>query len=92
LPLICLPPGTGLLQSMSLRGGPFPPRNGLPSPTRHDSLKSGDFIRVTDAGFIFFFEIKDYQGEIRAHRSYPLVEDDEGCLKVPACKYHGKFG
>ena len=58
-------------------------------------VQSGDFVRITEAGFTFFL-IKDRQGEIRAHhnvcrhRAYPLVEQDSGKLSILSCKYHGK--
>ncbi|KAF5674677.1 cytochrome p450 oxidoreductase [Fusarium heterosporum] len=57
-------------------------------------VQSGDFLRITEAGFNFFL-IKDRQGEIRAHhnvcrhRAYPLVEEDSGKLSILSCKYHG---
>lgn len=58
-------------------------------------VESGEFLRITEAGFTFFL-IKDRQGEIRAHhnvcrhRAYPLVEKDAGKIAILACKYHGK--
>ncbi|POS81288.1 cytochrome P450 oxidoreductase [Diaporthe helianthi] len=56
--------------------------------------KTGDFLRITEAGFQFFL-IKDREGKINAfhnicrHRAYPIVERDCGTASVLACKYHG---
>ena len=57
--------------------------------------KSGQFLKITEAGFTFFL-IKDLQGEIRGHhnvcrhRAYPLVQKDSGQVSILACKYHGR--
>lgn len=56
--------------------------------------KTGDFVRITEAGFQFFL-IKDREGNINAfhnicrHRAYPIIERDCGTSSVLACKYHG---
>ncbi|KAJ5980145.1 Rieske domain protein [Penicillium waksmanii] len=56
--------------------------------------KPGDFLRFHEAGFSFFL-CKDRQGSINGfhnicrHRAFPLVQEDEGNVKILSCKYHG---
>ncbi|KAJ5109897.1 hypothetical protein N7532_002542 [Penicillium argentinense] len=56
--------------------------------------KPGDFLRFHEAGFSFFL-CQDRQGNINGfhnicrHRAFPLVQEDEGNVKILSCKYHG---
>lgn len=56
--------------------------------------KPGDFLRFHEAGFSFFL-CQDRQGSINGfhnicrHRAFPLVNEDEGNVKILSCKYHG---
>lgn len=59
---------------------------------------SGDYLRFTEAGFSFFLCL-NREGSIGGfhnicrHRGFPLVHNDEGNMKILACKYHGwSFG
>ena len=55
---------------------------------------TGDYLRFTEAGFSFFLCL-DRQGNIGGfhnicrHRGFPLVHENEGNVKILACKYHG---
>jgi phenylpropionate dioxygenase-like ring-hydroxylating dioxygenase large terminal subunit len=56
--------------------------------------KPGDFLRFHEAGFSFFL-CQDRQGTVNGfhnicrHRAFPLVQEDEGNVKILSCKYHG---
>ncbi|KAL4762856.1 uncharacterized protein BDW70DRAFT_158462 [Aspergillus foveolatus] len=51
----------------------------------------GSYLQLQEGGFSFFL-ILDRQGKINGfhnncrHRAYPLVEEDAGSVKIPACK------
>lgn len=56
--------------------------------------KSGDYLRITEAGFSFFLclgkddILRGFHNMCR-HRGFPLLQKDEGNAKILACKYHG---
>lgn len=56
--------------------------------------KPGDFLRVTEAGYSFILCL-NREGNLNGfhnicrHRAFPLVSEDEGNVKILACKYHG---
>lgn len=56
--------------------------------------KPGDFFRFEQAGFSFVLCL-DREGKLNGfhnicrHRAFPLVHEDEGNVKILACKYHG---
>jgi phenylpropionate dioxygenase-like ring-hydroxylating dioxygenase large terminal subunit len=56
--------------------------------------KPGDFLRFEEAGFAFVLCL-DRQGSLNGfhnicrHRAFPLINEDEGNVKIFSCKYHG---
>ncbi|KAJ5240244.1 hypothetical protein N7468_004863 [Penicillium chermesinum] len=56
--------------------------------------KPGDFLRFEEAGFSFVIT-KDREGKLNGfhnicrHRAFPLINEDQGNVKILSCKYHG---